>query len=369
MAASGVKIGVEVELLLRLREQPQKGVPNLRAFANGLVRNYNSKSNPTYPRMHSDLDGNYHAADEYSEWSVTDDVTITDDLPNHCMQSGLLAEEPLLCVLSVIRLISILGPLEIISPIMTFGTDSLWRAQVEEVWRIIDAFCVIETDQTCGTHVHISPPGNLTWDTESLKSICCSIIWFESAFEVLVPQTRRGNEWAKSNRFDNPKFQGKTGEQCLQLVTQCSDNANIVNLMNNNGDRYYGWNFTNLYYDRKMTIEFRRGPGVTEVDECLGWVELTASFVRAAKSFGTPTTLPTFTRDVEGLKNFIQTSVVQGMNVPRYMTPIFEGKSGSLEPCRVGHLTPEKQLKLAQKKDQDQKKNLMVKKLLSYSAQ
>jgi Putative amidoligase enzyme len=158
---------------------------------------------------------------------------------------------------------------------------------VEHLWDFLRTFCRIETNPTCGTHVHISTPGNNQWDTESLKSISRSILWFESGFEVLVPQSRRGNEYAKSNRVDNPVFQGKTGPECFQLIEQCANNVDIVNLMNNDGDRHYAWNSKNLFYGGKMTIEFRRGPGVTDAEHCLSWVELAVAFTKAARSFGT----------------------------------------------------------------------------------
>jgi hypothetical protein len=66
-----------------------------------------------------------------------------------------------------------------------------------------------------------------------------------------------------------PSSRVKTLRQCFQLVDQCSNNTEIADLMNDNGDRHYGWNFTNLYDGGIMTIEFRRGPGVTEVGMCL----------------------------------------------------------------------------------------------------
>ena len=53
--------------------------------------------------------------------------------------------------------------------------------------------------------------------------------------------------------------------------------------MNNEGDRYYAWNFTNLYYGGKKTIEFRRGPGAEDDKGCISWIELAVSFVQDGK--------------------------------------------------------------------------------------
>jgi Putative amidoligase enzyme len=234
---------------------------------------------------------------------------------------------------------------------------------VEKLWEILESHCKIETNQSCGTHVHLSPPEDNQWDLASLKSISRSILWFESGLEALVPESRRGNEYAKSNRFDNPKLHGKSGADCFQLIDQCANNVEIVNLMNNDGDRHYAWNFKNLYYGGKMTIEFRRAPGVILARHCLSWVELAAAFTRAARNFGSAAQLNGYSRDVAGLKNFISAGLVPGMNELQLMSLIFDGKSGGLEPVVVGPLSVERQQRLAKKKQQDQQKNLMVKKI------
>ena len=367
MAGPAFKFGFEVELFLNLRDTPDHSIPNLETFAKGLVQAYNTRKGSTYPRMHADIDGQYEGSAEFRDWSLTDDVTITQDRPKCCMQYLRLAQEFLLWLFSAIQnqgLILYSGPIEIVSPIMKFD-DENWRSHVAEVWNIIRLMCLIETDQSCGTHVHISPPGNQAWDLGSLQNVCYSILYFEGAFEALLPPERRGNQWTKSNRVDNPKFYNRTLIECFKLINQCSNNVEIANLMNNGGDRFYGWNFLNLFHGGKMTIEFRRGPGITRAQECLNWVEFAVTFVRAAKRVGAPEKLVKITDDVKGLERFVEAGMVKGMNIPDLLKPIFKGKSGRLDPIRVGHLSAQKKKKEDQKKHQDQKKNLMVKKIKS----
>jgi hypothetical protein len=74
-----LRIGVEFELLLKLRHTPVNPPQDLDAFANLLVGRYNQLANATYPRMHNDIDGVYEGPDDFVEWSVTDDVTLTTD--------------------------------------------------------------------------------------------------------------------------------------------------------------------------------------------------------------------------------------------------------------------------------------------------
>ena len=52
------------------------------------------------------------------------------------------------------------------------------------------------------------------------------------------------------------------------------------------------------------------------------------------------------------------------MNDPSLLEPIFSGKVGSLEPISIGQLTPRQREKLAKKKQQDEKKNVVMKKAL-----
>ena len=129
------------------------------------------------------------------------------------------------------------------------------------MWSIVEGLCHIETNETCGTHIHVSLANGQEWQLEHVKSIARSILHFEPAFEVLVPAHRRGNEYTKSNRMDNPSFEHKTLAQCFDQIDRCAHVTDVADPMNANGDRYHGWNFLNLYYGGKGTIEFRRGPG------------------------------------------------------------------------------------------------------------
>lgn len=50
--------------------------------------------------------------------------------------------------------------------------------------------------------------------------------------------------------------------------------------------------------------------------------------------------------------------------MPELSLPLFAGKSGSLQPMKVGNLSPVKKEKLEKKKEQDEKKNVMMKKIM-----
>jgi hypothetical protein len=178
-----------------------------------------------------------------------------------------------------------------------------------------------------------------------LKSIFRSILCFETAFEVIVPQSRRGNEYAKSNWIDNPKLRGKTRVQCFQLIEQCSNNIDITNITNpgdirdTDGDRYYGWNFMNLVYGGIMTIDFCGGPGVTEAEQCLDWVKTSSHLHSSCKELWHFCQSGTNGTNAQGLRQFIHLGLERGVSTPELFTAIFKDKSGQLWPIRLGNLT------------------------------
>lgn len=50
-------------------------------------------------------------------------------------------------------------------------------------------------------------------------------------------------------------------------VYRCATITEIADFMNDEGDRYFGWNFV-ILYEPSGTVEFRRGPDVTTVRGC-----------------------------------------------------------------------------------------------------
>lgn len=162
---------------------------------------------------------------------------------------------------------------------------------------------------------------------------------FEGAFEILVPAHRHGNPYAKSFSADHPQFRGTSVVECFALIDRSTQQVDIAELMNPESDRNYAWNFLNLVFGGRMTIEFRRGPGVTVPEDCLAWVELVVSFARSARALGRPQQLQNYTRDVQGLKQFISSTLEPSMSQPSLMVPIFADKQGSLTPRAMTILT------------------------------
>jgi len=120
------------------------------------------------------------------------------------------------------------------------------------------------------------------WTLEGLQKIARSALWFESAFEVILPHSRRGNWFARSNKIENCLLRDLTFKECFEWIGKCQTINQLVWLMcpwdfgsQNPAPmtfpqedrrvvlRLYGWNFANLddLPDNKGTI----GTSATDV--------------------------------------------------------------------------------------------------------
>jgi hypothetical protein len=231
----------------------------------------------------------------------------------------------------------LLGPLELVSPIFLFIDGSDFREKVEHCWRHISTITTINVNQTCGMHVHLSPLSNSgSWTLPQIKAICRSIIYFEFAFEVLLPLHRRQNVWAKSNFYDNEHFTPGSLTSIFNIIDRCQSIPGVLELMNDGDDKYFGWNFLNLLNNNMATIEFRRAPGVTDAEDCLAWVEFTVTFVEASVQYGATLADKHWgvVANVQELKEFLGRVTVSG-GEPARLRDIFRGKSGALFPQKV----------------------------------
>lgn len=72
---AGMRIGIELELLLQHRTKAKSEFTDLESFADYLVQHFHASRKP-HPRIHNDIDGLYDGLEDSTEWSLTDDVTI-----------------------------------------------------------------------------------------------------------------------------------------------------------------------------------------------------------------------------------------------------------------------------------------------------
>ena len=68
----------------------------------------------------------------------------------------------------------------------------------------------------------------------------------DCTWNAIFPPKRRRNKYAKNNKIENLKLAGRTDAQF-----SCQNSVAVTDLMNNDDDRYFGRNFTNLYFGRE----------------------------------------------------------------------------------------------------------------------
>lgn len=256
--------------------------------------------------------------------------------------------------------------MEIISPILRFQEKSTWRHHVQTLWTFLGGDYEVSADATCSTHVHVSKAEGYTPD--QLKRLAQAVIHFEPAFEALVPSERRKNEYARSNWIDNKNFGYKrlSRADSIALLEQCTTVREVINLMNPDGSKYFGWNFQAI--PKYSTVEFRRGAASTSANDVFSWVELAVSFVNAALKLRTASDLRNFAGNIGGLTAFIEVGVVEGpgLNDKRYFQRLLAKRgldktpNSRLDPIPVGELSPTKLKKLKEKINLDRLANPML---------
>lgn len=223
------------------------------------------------------------------------------------------------------------------SPIMRLDHVGTWRRNLRAIVKYMGKVCWMQVNDTCGLHIHVSPPEGVAWTLDHLKSISRSILYFEGAVNKLVPAHRRRSRWAMSNTVENWRLRGRTMEEQLAELDRCQSMVSLVYLMNDNGRRNYAWNLTNLY-DTKGTIEFRQAPGVCDSRSASIWVEFVLHFVNSSQHLTTYEELLRYSRDTRGLLAFLIAFDLPGSSVSN-LRKLFRRKYGYIDPTIADQFT------------------------------
>ncbi|KAI8631081.1 putative amidoligase enzyme-domain-containing protein [Xylariaceae sp. FL1651] len=212
-------IGISVETKFKLHSRhPAASDSSLRLFARTLAAGHNRAVHPSNPRIDS-------------------------------LVQNLLVHDP------TCKTRSSPWGIKMVSPIFRLMPNSSWRS----------ANYKVTADETYSTHVHMSIAGN--YSAHQLKRLAQAIIYFEPAFEALLPRDRRGNEYAKSKWIDNQHFgyARVSRVDAIAMLERCAKVEDVIELIN-----------------PQDTIEFRRGAASTTSAKVFRWVEIATSFLRAS---------------------------------------------------------------------------------------
>ncbi|KAF2150029.1 hypothetical protein K461DRAFT_270570 [Myriangium duriaei CBS 260.36] len=346
--------GLETEFLLTPLDARTPSAPSMVEFAKTLRRGYNRSltrdrhDNTNHPEINSVVLLEAQKRDFYT-WSLARDCTIK-------------------CPRDMTEQHGTYG-LEVISPILRIHEDSKWREHVAHLWNYLEAHYSITDNDSCGTHVHISLNGG--YRLEQLQSISACIIHFEPALLALLPSHRRRNHWFKSNWIDNDRL-GKgnlSRQESIKAIQRTGSIGELCELMCPRHDKNWAWSFHYiLHRGDNGTIEFRRPPASTDVDDVFMWIEVTMVFIKAAMELEEIDELTGFHATVEGLERFMRytpLSTTPGLFEPHNLDDFFATAAGDQwrQPAPCPTPTPELAALLRQKKQADDEKQLMAWKL------
>lgn len=230
--------------------------------------------------------------------------------------------------------------MELVSPIFSFDQEGRWRDHIRKAFRSVESIAEIDTNISCGTHVHFFPGSGKHWTDDELREICHATLFFEGALLRLVPESRRDNVCASSSGLKN-HLTKKEPLKCWQRINSM-DREKRIEFMSPDGvaARFWSWNFRNMLASSDepehwtgYTIEWRLPPGVTTAEAYLMWAELGLNLIHAARQHGAHQALmDKEKRTVEYLQQFIEEFMDERASNPRYLEPVFTGKTGRFDP-------------------------------------
>ncbi|KAF9643007.1 hypothetical protein BDM02DRAFT_3192336 [Thelephora ganbajun] len=121
-------------------------------------------------------------------------------------------------------------PIELVPPIFRFTPNDPFRDHVRGVWDCIEPPCAVWTNDSCSTHIHVSPSNVCT--LAQVKAVACAVLYFEPAINALVPPHRLSNMWCKTFFANNVNFQGREVVQAVAQVDGARSLDAVVELMN-----------------------------------------------------------------------------------------------------------------------------------------
>ncbi|KAI9764376.1 MAG: hypothetical protein M1840_008514 [Geoglossum simile] len=170
--------------------------------------------------------------------------------------------------------------LEVISRLLESADN--WLAEIDLLWTLLDDFCFIRSDDSCGTHVHTSLRGRYTLD--ELKRIAKATVYYEPAITSVMPNERKVSLWSRSNMsestqlrqaYDNAQIHGYG--YLFDWIDSFEDEEALSNAIS--PTKAVSWNFKNAVPGGCGTVEFRRPPQVTSTEATKHWIAFTLCLV------------------------------------------------------------------------------------------
>ncbi|KAL9089349.1 MAG: hypothetical protein Q9159_002565 [Coniocarpon cinnabarinum] len=114
------------------------------------------------------------------------------------------------------------------------------------------------------------------FELTDLKRIAQAAVYWEPAWEAVMPNARRGNKFARSNYLDNRNLarKGFSRQESLQIIEDAGSVRKLLDQIQPREAfvwRNFGFNFVNVL-EGPNTIEFRRGACSVSTQDVRMWV-------------------------------------------------------------------------------------------------
>ncbi|KAH6637185.1 putative amidoligase enzyme-domain-containing protein [Chaetomium tenue] len=335
---TGLRFGVEIELVLRSRYQKHTTFTSL---ASEICQRLKEAQVPSHIGNLLQKTG---ATETYQEWTIIQDST----LPSNATENKF--------------------GVELVSPIFHIQQKHIWISQVQQTWRVLEREFEVHSTNECSTHVHLSP-SNGPWSLNEAKGVAKAAIFFERCIDALMPGHRRINPYCMSNRW-NPEYNELSIPLVFDDISQADDKLDLgdrmctcskdsIHAQNTMREEdfvhpHFRWNFTTLT-ERTRTIEFRQPPASKNARETMTWIILAVSFAQWASERANTTLDPADTPEIGDLRRYVMAgahiSGVADDMLLGLLDDLFRGTNRLPAPRHDLKTTTEQELELeAQKK-------------------
>ncbi|KAI9676457.1 MAG: hypothetical protein M1817_000614 [Caeruleum heppii] len=175
-------------------------------------------------------------------------------------------------------------PMEVVS--RKLGSTERWRDEFEKVWRVIDDNFEVNTNDSCGTHVHLSPW--FGWSLKQVRKLSKSVFFWEAEMGQYMPPERMIYKYCLFNAdaSKDPKLHSvytaakdKDFRTIYEWIDRFGTERELAQALSQG--REVAWNFRNLL-GGTGSVEFRRAPQVKTARDAVNWASFVITFVHRA---------------------------------------------------------------------------------------
>lgn len=166
--------------------------------------------------------------------------------------------------------------IEVRSPVLLLGSAAF--REIEEILRVIHTQFNVFVNTSCGLHIHVGDRGN-GFPVATVKNLCLLVTGFERQFNSLHPLHRIDNLYSKPPSRAVPPASLVDKLHAIDALETIPEIVHHFNTFEDIIDSAMAYNFMNLQYTEKHTIEFRQHAGTLDPTAVIKWIELITGLV------------------------------------------------------------------------------------------